>query len=133
MIVQHTTEDGEPWRCLARRGMLHSECEAVDLLDVPPGGSVVHRDADGVDEAFYVVSGAGEVSIAAALVGAAAYRVTAGALALVQHDVTAVLRAGPEGLRLVAIRVLPAATSADLPLRVPQLPPAERTLLAHHS
>ncbi|MEU6428879.1 hypothetical protein ABZ860_23545 [Microbispora sp. NPDC046973] len=131
MIVQHATGGGPAggprWRCLARRGMLHSECEAVDLLDVPPGEAVTHRGSDGVDEAFYVVSGSG-----ALIAEGRSHALAPASAALVPHDTTATLSAGGEGLRLLAIRVLPHATSADLPLRVPELPPAERTAIHSH-
>lgn len=44
-------------RCLARRGMLHSECEAVDQLVLPPHVGVEHLGRAGVDEAWFVLSG----------------------------------------------------------------------------
>ena len=40
--TSHTRERGEEihWRCLARRGMLHSECEALDYVRLAPGQSI---------------------------------------------------------------------------------------------
>ncbi|MYW18680.1 hypothetical protein GT039_24655, partial [Streptomyces sp. SID2955] len=44
------------WRCLARRGMLHSECETFDHVVLPPGGSSRHDDP-GVEQTVHLVRG----------------------------------------------------------------------------
>jgi redox-sensitive bicupin YhaK (pirin superfamily) len=131
MIVQRAGHPGlrvaadgadQSWTCLARRGMLHSECEAVDLLSLRPGAGTEHRASDDVDEAVYVLDGTGTLTV-----DGESRPVSAGRLALLRHDAGAVITAGPDGLRLLSVRVLPRAVSEALPPRVPELPPAERT------
>ncbi|WP_447002176.1 hypothetical protein ACRAKI_20815 [Saccharothrix isguenensis] len=131
MIVNHTdspavlrTPDGPPhstWRCLARRGMLHSETEIVDHLRVAPHDSLPHHADDVVEEALYVVAGGGEV-----VVGERALPVRPGHAVLLGPDETARLVAGPEGVELISLRTMPLRVSSALPPRVPELVEAHR-------
>ncbi|GAA2677440.1 MULTISPECIES: hypothetical protein [Actinosynnema] len=109
--VPHST-----WRCLARRGMLHSETEAVDHLRAAPRRQVVHHADDVVEEALYVVSGSAELSE-----GAATEQLRPGHVVLLGPDTTAQITAGPSGVELVSVRTMPARVSALLPPRVPEL------------
>lgn len=45
------------WRCLSRRGMLYSECEAIDYLELAPQAVVTMRGRSGTEEAWYVLEG----------------------------------------------------------------------------
>ena len=97
------------WRCLARRGMVHSECESVDLVRLSAGARLPL--ASEVDETVLVVRGS------------------------VRHDsrslgerVLLLVPAGEEGelvaeidAELVLVRVWPKDVSAALPPRVPEL------------
>ncbi|WP_216824010.1 cupin domain-containing protein [Streptomyces roseifaciens] len=109
------------WACLARRGMLHSECEAVDLLRLGPGATVAHRPAEGVEQALYVLAGGGE-----AVSGGTVRPVGPGDLLLAPHDCRLTVRALDEGLELLTVRVLPARTIGRLPARIPELPEEQR-------
>ncbi|MFC5719943.1 cupin domain-containing protein [Streptomyces gamaensis] len=110
------------WTCLARRGMLHSECEAVDLLRLAPGAVVRHGPAEGVEQALYVLAGRGEAEE-----GGTVRELAPGALLLAPHDGRVAVRALGEGLELLTVRVLPAGAVGRLPARVPELPEEQRT------
>ncbi|MFK8912334.1 hypothetical protein ACJA3G_35605, partial [Streptomyces sp. YS-3] len=43
-------------RCLARRGMLHSECEAVDRVSLAPHARYDLLGRDDTEAAWYVLS-----------------------------------------------------------------------------
>lgn len=45
------------WSCMARRGMLFSECEGIDLLSLVPDQWVGGQGRDGICEAYVVLSG----------------------------------------------------------------------------
>lgn len=49
------------WRCLARRGMLHSECEAVDFIRLSAGAELVVNAGGGVEECVLVLRGRAEL------------------------------------------------------------------------
>ncbi|MED7948276.1 hypothetical protein [Streptomyces sp. BE303] len=104
------------WSCLARRGMLHSETETVDLWRLPPGDTLLHEPHDGVEEALFVVAGTGTATH-----GLDELPVTEGTLLLARHESEITVTAGPDGLRLLSTRVLPQRLSAALPPRIPQL------------
>lgn len=104
------------WNCLARRGMLHSECEAVDLWQLPPGDRLTHLAQDGVEEALFVLAGDGT-----ALHGDQQQRLLPGGLLLLPAAEQVAVTAGPDGLRLLSVRVVPGALSEALPPRIPQL------------
>ncbi|WP_223832927.1 MULTISPECIES: hypothetical protein [Streptomyces] len=111
------------WRCLARRGMLHSECESFEQIRLSPGATWAHEPAHGTEAALYAV--AGSASVAA---GDSAGRVLdAGGALLVEARAAVTVTAGAEGLDLLAVRVLPADVASLLPVRVPELPTREQT------
>jgi mannose-6-phosphate isomerase-like protein (cupin superfamily) len=102
------------WRCLARRGMLHSECESVDLVRLAAGTRLAL--ASEVDETVLVVRGSvllhddsGERTL------------NERALVLVPAGEKGELAAVGDEVELVLIRVWPRAISAALPPRVPEL------------
>ncbi|WP_116245108.1 pirin-like C-terminal cupin domain-containing protein [Nocardiopsis sp. FIRDI 009] len=111
------------WHCLARRGMLHSECESFDHLRLPPGRRVEHDPADGVEQAVLVLSGTAVTGE-----GEGERTLGAGHLVLLGHGGALTVRAGAEGLEALTLRLMPRSVSAALPQRVPELPEAERAL-----
>ncbi|GIJ27887.1 hypothetical protein Vqi01_30490 [Micromonospora qiuiae] len=119
MIVNHwdvpgRVGDSMTWRCLARRGMLHSETESFDQLRLRPGTELVHDPADAVEELLYVVSGSGR---------AEDRPLTPGSVVLAPHDRRVVVTAAADDeLELLVVRTMPAEVSDALPARVPQLP-----------
>ncbi|WP_369393225.1 hypothetical protein AB5J72_40970 [Streptomyces sp. CG1] len=110
------------WRCLARRGMLHSECETFDHVVLPPGSSSRHDDP-GVEQAVHLVHGSAEL-----VTRDEARPVAAGDLVLVCATSGAVVQAGPDGAELLVLRVLSSASRSALPPRVPELPVHERAI-----
>lgn len=117
---------GTTWRCLARRGMLHSETESFDQLRLAAGAELAHTADSGVEQALYVVAGAGEV-----VEGRGTRPVAEGTLLLAPAGSPLTVRAGRDGLELIAVRTLPARVSARLPRRVPDLPEPQRSPLFH--
>lgn len=127
MIVTDVTDLGRAatplgaavqWRCLARRGMLHSECEAVDYLELPPRATVALNGRGGTEEAWYVLEGHAEFDDprTGQSQGAAA-----GHLALRPAATSSVVRnaSSETPLRLLLVVVLPQAVSDLLPRRSP--------------
>ncbi|MCU7707024.1 hypothetical protein ACGILS_25185 [Streptomyces albidoflavus] len=116
------------WRCLARRGMLHSECESFEQLRLAPGATWTHEPAHGTEAALYAVAGSASVH---ALTGtgpdARAQPLDAGGALLVGSRAGVRVTAGAEGVDLLAVRVLPADVTARLPARVPELPERQQT------
>lgn len=108
------------WRCLARRGMLHSECEAIDHVRVSAHTEFGPPGTHGVESLWFVIGGAG------ALLGGSSARegngVRPGQLVLVPAGSSVRLRAGDEGLELLWLAVLPAKVSQALPVRKPIAP-----------
>lgn len=121
MIVSRTqglsrTADDTAWRCLARRGMLHSECESFDYLWLAPGVLRDGRGREGTEEAWFVLGGEGEFLDATG--GWDPLR--AGDLVLWPGGTGGWLRGGPtRPLELLALSMLPAAVTALLPARSP--------------
>jgi hypothetical protein len=135
MIVQHAVNpvrrlargrDQLSWRCIVRRGMLYSECESVDHILLPPFGSTAHELRDGTEEAVYVVAGSGVLTD-----DVGSHELARQCLALIPAKAGAEISAGPAGLELVMIRVLPRSLSGVLPGRRPELGEAERRVLAN--
>jgi hypothetical protein len=125
MIVHHASgpvrpiaAGPSPYRrqCLVRRGMIYSECESVDHLMLGPSEFTVHEQRDGTEEAVFVVAGNGVLRD-----GAGVYPLHQGYLALLTAAALAEITAGPGGLELVVIHVLPQSTSSMLPVRRPEL------------
>ncbi|MFF0146665.1 hypothetical protein ATK36_0839 [Amycolatopsis sulphurea] len=107
--------DGNAWRCLARRGMLHSECEAVDYVRVPPGGTRDGRGREGVETAWFVVAGQGrfdDCSGRSVPLRAGDVLLSAGAPGTVRNDAAG-------DLELLALTVLAATVADQLPARIP--------------
>ncbi|MFI6703504.1 hypothetical protein ACIBJC_31915 [Streptomyces sp. NPDC050509] len=111
-------------RCLARRGMLHSECEAVDHLRLSPDAHFDLMGRDGTEAAWYVLSGSlildpdgpdpapGTGSRPRATLGERGLLVAARG-----EDVRP--RAGPRGAELLCLTLTPDAVARRLPCRVP--------------
>jgi mannose-6-phosphate isomerase-like protein (cupin superfamily) len=106
------------WRCLARRGMLHSECEAVDYLELSPRATVTMDGRSGAEEAWYVLDGQAEFGDPTT---DRLQRVAAGHLALRPAGASPMVRnaSSDTPLRLLLVSVLPRAASDRLPRRSP--------------
>lgn len=103
------------WRCLARRGMLHSECEAFDYLRLAPGAVRDGRGQEGVEEAWFVLGGEGEF-----LDGVdRSVRLRAGDLVLRPGTGGWLRSSSAVSLELLTFAVLPAAVTTLLPARRP--------------
>ncbi|GAA2747704.1 hypothetical protein [Kitasatospora cinereorecta] len=105
-------------RCLARRGMLHSECEAFDHLRISPGACFDLPGRDGTEAAWYVLSGL------AALLDCPDQphrTLAAGDLLLAPDGRRVHLHGGPFGAELLCLTVLPDGISTELPPRRPDL------------
>lgn len=106
------------WGCLARRGMLHSECEAVDYLELSPRATVTVDGRSGTEEAWYVLEGCAEFGDPTT---GRLQRVAVGHLALRPASTSPIVRnaSSDTPLRLLLIVVLPRAVSDRLPRRRP--------------
>lgn len=119
--TSRTTGLGEEieWRCLARRGMLYSECEAVDYLRLRPGTEFVLRGRRGTGGALFVVSGEGMLHDPG-LTQSAAMLATHDVV-LLAHDEELVLLASKGGMELLWLAVTPHALTRILPHRRPAI------------
>jgi hypothetical protein len=106
------------WRSLARRGMLHSECDAVDYLALDVGTEFALRGLDSSEGAWLVLSGGGVVRYVSAPVARWAL-LRPGDLVLAAISADVALRAGANGLGLLWLDLTPAAVSDALPARRP--------------
>jgi hypothetical protein len=102
------------WKSLARRGMLFSECEAIDLLALPPGTELDDGGPDGIEKVWFAVSGHGDLDSEGCELP-----LRSGDLVLSPADVAIRVRAGAAGLELLLLAVTPSAVSAALPARTP--------------
>ena len=129
MIVTDTTGAGSAanvsreavrWACLARRGMLHSECEAVDYLELAPQTAVTPRGRSGTAEAWYVLTGDAVFGDSAA---ERPKRVGPGSLVLRSDAMSSTVRnpSSDTPLRLLLIAVFPPSVSDRLPRRCPSI------------
>jgi hypothetical protein len=100
-------------RCLARRGMLHSECEAVDYVRMPARTTFQLTGGAGAESVWLALAGTGWVSAAGAL--------APGDVLLAPDDGGIAIEAGQEGLEFLSVRVLARAASACLPMRRPEI------------
>jgi hypothetical protein len=108
------------WRSLARRGMLHSECESFDYVQLAPGTTFALRGQDGTESAWFVVAGAGVLVEAGASPRSLIPRaVTGGHLVLVPAGQAIELVAGDDGLQLLWLELMPGAVVEALPGRRP--------------
>jgi hypothetical protein len=114
-----TTAGDIGWRCLARRGMLHCECEAIDYMRLGLGAVRDGRGRSGVEEAWFVLDGHGH------------FRDDADRWIPVRPGDLVLWAGGPGGwlrsdtessLELLGLAVLPAAVSRQLPVRSPRTP-----------
>jgi hypothetical protein len=108
---------GRAWRCLARRGMLHSECEVIDHWELDTGAVFELNRCNGIEELVLVVSGHGVLHQPEQ----PPRDVRASQLILAPYDTSATLVAGPAGMALLSIQGMPAHISAVLPPRVPEV------------
>ncbi len=106
------------WRSLARRGMLHSECESFDHVRLPPGTEFSLCSRHGTEQVWFTLRGAGEVSSGPG--HATGHPLRKDDLVIAPHgDAQVVLRAGSAGLDLLWLTVLPSAVTVALPGRKP--------------
>ncbi|MFF5185331.1 cupin domain-containing protein [Streptomyces sp. NPDC000345] len=110
------TDAAAAWTCLVRRGMLHSECEAVEHWLLPHGAVLTATPRHGVEEALLVLDGRLLVTTAS---GERAVR--AGQLALIPHGCQARLVADSDAVRLITVRTLATSVTDRLPPRIPEL------------
>jgi hypothetical protein len=108
------------WSTLARRGMLFSECEAVELLRMPPDGHFEMPTADGVERVWLVIDGGGHAST-----GESAIAIGGSDLLVWPCDRRISFTPGSRGLVLLVIATTPAAVSESLPSRAPVAANAE--------
>jgi mannose-6-phosphate isomerase-like protein (cupin superfamily) len=111
------SEAAVQWGCLARRGMLYSECEAIDYLELAPRAVVTMAGRSGTEEAWYVLDGGVEFD---AETGESS-RAGEGDLVLRPADLSSAVRnpSVETPARLLLIAVLPADVSDRLPRRRP--------------
>ncbi|MFJ2766877.1 cupin domain-containing protein [Streptomyces sp. NPDC087300] len=113
-VTRRATAGDIIWRTVARRGMLFSECEAVDHLALDTGGTLASRPDDGTDLLWYVLTGGGEFETESgpprALTADDAALVPAGA---------AVRLTCAEPTTLLVVSTVPERVSRRLPRRAP--------------
>jgi mannose-6-phosphate isomerase-like protein (cupin superfamily) len=113
--LSRAADDGA-WRCLARRGMLHSECEAIDYVRLPPGATRDGRGREGVEAAWFVLNGQGRFVDGAGR----SVPLRPGDLLLSSGGTHGSVHNDSTGeLELLSFAVLPAAVTGQLPARVP--------------
>lgn len=108
------------WRSLARRGMLHSECESFDYVRICAGTEFALRNRDATEQVWFTLRGTGLLRGGPA--DAPGHPLQAGDLVIAPHDGDqVVLRAGTTGLDVLWLTVLPGALAASLPARKPEI------------
>ncbi len=106
------------WRSLARRGMLHSECESFDYVRLAPGTEFALCSRYATEQVWFTLRGTGEVSSGPRY--ATGHPLREGDLVVAPHGGDqVVLRAGSAGLDVLWLTVLPSAVTATLPGRKP--------------
>ena len=105
------------WRSLARRGMLHCECESFDHVRLAPGTEFALRGQEGTESVWFTVSGSGrllgvDASPAGRVLGA-------GELVLLPAGKECRFASGEDGLELLWLTVMPREVSQSLPNRKP--------------
>lgn len=116
MIIS-TLDQEDHWNCLIRRGMLHSETEAIEHWALAPG-QTLNLGEQGVHEAFIVLSGEAEIQ---------GQRLASGSLLLAPAHEPGFLTA-ISGTTLLSIRTYPDTVTRMLPPRVPELPESDRAI-----
>lgn len=117
MIIS-TLDREDYWNCLIRRGMLHSETEAIEHWTLAPD-EVLNFGDQGVHEALIVLSGEAEIQGQQPL--------AAGSLLLAPARELGTLRAVSE-TAVLSIRTYPETVTQHLPARIPELPESERAI-----
>jgi hypothetical protein len=102
-------------RSLARRGFFFSETEAFDYLRLAPGGEIGPRGRRGTEEAWFVLSGDGELIDQDGL----AHPLHRHTVAACPLDSGIRLRAGIRGMEVLLVAVIPEHLSAMMPARLP--------------
>ncbi len=105
------------WRSLARRGMLHSECDSVDYVRLSPGTEFALRGREGTESAWFALAGSGWLLEPGSK--PAGRPIGSGELVLLPAGAEACLASGDDGLELLWLAVLPRAISQSLPRRRP--------------
>lgn len=110
---------GEAMRCrsLARRGMLHCECESFDYLRLAPGAELPLRGREGTEGAWFTLAGSGRLLEAGAAREERELR--PGDLVLLPAGEEGRLLGGESGLELLWLAVMPREVTRSLPLRRP--------------
>ena len=123
-------------RCLARRGMLHSECEAADYVRLNPDTRYELTGRDGAESVWIALRGEGAMVGGAEVLGSdgpggegvargavpdGGAVLSEGAVLLAPDDGPIAVRAGASGLELLCVRVLPEAAARRLPARRPEV------------
>ncbi|WPB79925.1 cupin domain-containing protein [Archangium violaceum] len=114
-----TRQGGEEirWRSLARRGMLHSECDSVDYVRLSPGTEFALRGREGTESAWFVLVGSGLLREQGSEAGERT--LDAGELVLLPAGADARITSGADGLELLWLVVMPRSISQSLPMRRP--------------
>jgi mannose-6-phosphate isomerase-like protein (cupin superfamily) len=114
------TRDGSEelrWRSLARRGMVHSECESFDYVRLAPGTEFALRGREGTESAWFAISGSGRLLTSDP--DSSGRALEAGELILLPTGVEGRLSSGDSGLELLWLQLLPREISQSLPSRRP--------------
>ncbi len=117
--TSQTRDGGEElrWRSLARRGMLHSECESFDYVRLAPGTEFALRGREGTESAWFAIAGSGRLLVSDS--GAPERVLAAGDLVLLPAGKEGRLSGGDTGLELLWLQVMPREISQSLPTRRP--------------
>ncbi|WP_327591603.1 hypothetical protein [Streptomyces chartreusis] len=102
-------------RSLARRGFLFSETEAVDHFRLTSGAEIGPRGRTGTEEVWFVAEGSGHLRRADGTTSP----LRGGALAVCCLGSGTHLCAGPGGMDLVLVAVVPRHLTAGMPPRLP--------------
>lgn len=100
------------WTCLARRGMLHAECEAVDFFLLDSDARLTRQGPAGIAEIWFVARGTGVLEDGTP--------VGPGGLVVVPPFTNRELTARSQ-LSLIAVSVLPDRIARRLPPRHPDM------------
>ena len=117
--TSRTRNGGEEihWRSLARRGMLHGECESFDYVRLAPGTEFALRGREGTESAWFAIAGSGRLLESGP--ASRGYTLGAGDLVLLPAGKEFRLASGDDGLELLWLAVMPRDISQSLPPRRP--------------
>jgi hypothetical protein len=104
-------------RCLARRGMLHSECESFDYLQLAPATVFSPPGVEGTESVLFLLSGTATLTDPSTKADYA--ELSSGSLICVSPSTDMILRVGPMGVELLWLELLTARTISALPRRRP--------------